>query len=82
MILLYKSNLKKAVRRLRTNTTETEELVWSMIRGKKLRGMQFYRQKIIGSYIVDFDGNSKIRSFISWYCYHFEKAESSTQIKF
>jgi len=34
--------------------TEAERLLWEKIRGKQLKGHQFYRQKIIGNYIVDF----------------------------
>jgi very-short-patch-repair endonuclease len=34
--------------------TDAERLLWSKIRGKQIRGQQFYRQKIIGEYIVDF----------------------------
>ncbi len=34
--------------------TDAEILLWSRIRGKQLRGYQFYRQKIIGNYIADF----------------------------
>ena len=34
--------------------TEAEKLLWSKIRKKQLKGYQFYRQKIIGNYIVDF----------------------------
>lgn len=34
--------------------TDAERLLWSKIRGKQLKGYQFYRQKIIGNYIVDF----------------------------
>ncbi len=34
--------------------TEAEKLLWSEIRRKKLKGFQFYRQKIIGNYITDF----------------------------
>ena len=29
-------------------------LLWSKLRGKQLKGYQFYRQKIIGKYIADF----------------------------
>jgi len=29
-------------------------LLWSKIRAKQLKGYQFYRQRIIGNYIVDF----------------------------
>jgi len=34
--------------------TDAEKLLWSKIRGKQLKGVQFYRQKIIGNYIADF----------------------------
>jgi len=34
--------------------THGERLVWSKIRRKQLKGYQFYRQRIIGNYIVDF----------------------------
>lgn len=34
--------------------TDAEKLLWSKIRCKQLKGCQFYRQKIIGNYIVDF----------------------------
>jgi very-short-patch-repair endonuclease len=34
--------------------TDAEMLLWSKIRGKQLKDRQFYRQKIIGGYIVDF----------------------------
>jgi len=41
--------------------TEAEKLLWSRIRGKQLKGVQFYRQKVIGNYIADFYcANSKI----------------------
>ena len=34
--------------------TDAERLLWSKIRRKQLKGIQFYRQKIIGNYIADF----------------------------
>jgi very-short-patch-repair endonuclease len=34
--------------------TDAENRLWSKLRRKQLRGHQFYRQKIIGKYIVDF----------------------------
>jgi very-short-patch-repair endonuclease len=34
--------------------TDAEMLLWSKLRGKQLKGLQFYRQKIIDNYIVDF----------------------------
>jgi len=34
--------------------TDSERVLWSRLRGKQLLGVQFYRQKPIGNYIVDF----------------------------
>ena len=34
--------------------TDSERVLWSRLRGKQLLGVQFYRQKPIGEYIVDF----------------------------
>lgn len=53
-MLKYNPNLKPIARSLRTNMTKGEELLWSRLRRKQLRGVQFYRQRPIGSYIVDF----------------------------
>jgi len=34
--------------------TDAERLLWSKLRRKQLKDCQFYRQRIIGNYIVDF----------------------------
>jgi len=51
-------NLKQPARELRKNMTEAERLLWSKIRRKQLKGKQFYRQKVISNYIVDFHCHS------------------------
>ena len=33
---------------------DAEKLLWSKLRRKQLKGLQFYRQKVIGNYIADF----------------------------
>ena len=48
------SNLKDKARGLRKNLTDSESALWSRLRNKQLLGIQFYRQKPIGEYIVDF----------------------------
>src|SRR4030066_2484802 len=53
-MLRYTKNLKGYSKSLRVNMTEAERLLWEKIRGKQLKGYQFYRQKTIGSCIVDF----------------------------
>ena len=41
-------------RNLRKNMTYPETILWSRIRLKQLKGYQFYRQKPIDEYVVDF----------------------------
>ena len=64
-MLPYNKRLRRYSRELRKNMTEAEangpgarmdrsRLLWSRIRRKQLKGYPFYRQKIIGNYIVDF----------------------------
>ncbi|MCP4398115.1 MAG: DUF559 domain-containing protein [bacterium] len=53
-MLPFNRKLKSRARDLRKNMTEAEKLLWSKIRRKQLKGYQFYRQKNIGNYIVDF----------------------------
>lgn len=53
-MLPYKGNLKDKARLLRKRMTDSERVLWSRVRGKQLLGVQFYRQKPIGDYIVDF----------------------------
>jgi very-short-patch-repair endonuclease len=53
-MLQYNESLKVYSRQLRRNMPDAEKLLWSKIRGKQLKGFQFYRQKPIGNFIVDF----------------------------
>jgi len=53
-VIYYNRKLKPTARTLRKNMTDSERLLWSRIRRKQLRGFQFYRQKVVGNYIVDF----------------------------
>jgi very-short-patch-repair endonuclease len=53
-MLPYNNKLKPFSRSLRSNMTDAERLLWSKIRWKQFKGVQFYRQKIIGNYIADF----------------------------
>ncbi len=53
-MLRYKVQLKLKARYLRKNMTDSERALWSRLRGKQLLGVQFYRQKPIGDFIVDF----------------------------
>lgn len=50
----YGRFLKAPARTLRSNMTDTEQALWQRIRHKQIRGVQFYRQKPLLCYIVDF----------------------------
>lgn len=53
-MLEYHQHLRDPARDLRKNQTEAEKLLWSKLRRKQLCGLQFYRQKPIAGFIVDF----------------------------
>ena len=53
-MLRYSSRLKGKARSLRANLTDAEQCLWARLRRKQVLGVQFYRQKPIGSYIADF----------------------------
>jgi very-short-patch-repair endonuclease len=53
-MLPYNKKLKNNARRLRNDMTDAERLLWSKIRKKQLKDVQFYRQKTIGNCIADF----------------------------
>ena len=53
-MLRYNNRLKPKARDLRKNMTDSENVLWSRLRRKQLLGVQFYRQKPIGNYVVDF----------------------------
>ena len=53
-MLPYNKNLKHYSRQLREDMTDAERKLWAKIRRKQIKECQFYRQKTIGDYIVDF----------------------------
>ena len=53
-MLQYNPRLKDISRRLRTEMTESERVLWAWLRNRRMRDVQFYRQKPIGNLIVDF----------------------------
>ena len=46
--------LKLAARKLRNAMTDAERHLWVWLRRKQLEGVQFYRQRPIARYVVDF----------------------------
>jgi len=53
-MLPYEKKLKPIARRLRTSMTDAEQKLWLHLRRKRIAGVQFYRQKPLGPYVVDF----------------------------
>ena len=54
MMLTYSKKLKPFARQLRNDMTPHERIVWQKIRCKQIHNVQFYRQKPVGSVIIDF----------------------------
>jgi very-short-patch-repair endonuclease len=50
----YNKTLKQFSRTLRSSMTDAEQHLWWRLRNKQLGGVQFYRQKPLLSFIVDF----------------------------
>ena len=48
------TSIRSMVRAYRRNPTEAERILWSALRGRKLRELRFRRQHPISGYIVDF----------------------------
>ena len=57
MRITYNPNLRPLARKLRKEGTLAEVLLWQQLKGRKIRGYPFTRQKPIGNYIVDFYGS-------------------------
>ncbi|HVV69501.1 MAG TPA: endonuclease domain-containing protein [Gammaproteobacteria bacterium] len=51
---MSKSKFKQFAKSLRTNATDTEQLLWQHLRGHRFFKVKFKRQQPIGEYIVDF----------------------------
>ena len=54
MKLYYDPKLKTLARELRKKGVLSEALLWNQLKGSRMLGYQFARQKPIGPYIVDF----------------------------
>ena len=53
-ILSYNKQLVPLAKHMRKNLTDSEQAIWQKIRMKQLCGFQFYRQRPVGNYILDF----------------------------
>ena len=46
--------LRQQARRFRTDQTPAEQILWSHLRKRQLKGYKFRRQHVIGRFVVDF----------------------------
>lgn len=53
-IIPYDPKLKLRARELRNNSTQAEIILWMHLKGRKMRGYDFHRQKPLSHFIVDF----------------------------
>lgn len=53
-IIPYNPKLKELARKLRNNSTKSEIALWQELKGKKIYGYDFHRQKPLLNYIADF----------------------------
>ena len=53
-VIPYNPKLVELAKHLRNNSTKSEVILWNYLKGKKMLGIDFTRQKPIESYIVDF----------------------------
>jgi len=51
---MQSNHLKHIARKLRNNATEAERKLWQHLRRKQIKNLQFYRQRPLGKYVVDF----------------------------
>lgn len=54
LFLPYNPKLKDRAKELRKAGNLSEALLWNQFKNKKLNGLSFDRQRVIGNYIVDF----------------------------
>ena len=53
-MLPFNRDHKERARELRTNMTDAERALWNEVRRKQIFGAQFYRQKPVDQFVVDF----------------------------
>ncbi len=78
----YNPKLKDLAKNLRNNSTRAEIILWNYLKGKKLKGYDFHRQKPIENFIVDFFCNKLILAIeLDGYTHGFEEVLVKDEIK-
>ena len=78
-IIPYNPKLKQLAKNLRNNSTLSEVLLWQHLKGKKMKGYDFHRQKPVGNYIVDFFCNELMLAIEIDGMSHDEKIDEDTE---
>jgi very-short-patch-repair endonuclease len=74
MKVKYHPKLKELARRLRDNSTKSEIRLWQYLKGKKMMGYDFHRQKPVDNFILDFFCNKlKLAIELDGYTHTFEE---------
>jgi very-short-patch-repair endonuclease len=74
--LLYDPSLKASARSLRKAGILHEAILWRELKSKKVNGLDFTRQKIIGRYIIDFyNASNKIAIEVDGYSHDNEQSQ-------
>lgn len=82
MKINYHQKLKYLARKLRNKSTRSEVKLWQCLKGKKMMGYDFHRQKPIGNFIVDFFCNKlKLVIEVDGYTHIFEDVADKDKLK-
>jgi len=78
----YSPHLKTIAQKLGRDSTRSEIILWKHLKGKKVQGFDFNRQKPVGKYIVDFYcSRLKLAIEVDGYTHRFDKAVKKDEEK-
>ncbi|GJQ58680.1 MAG: hypothetical protein SCALA701_14810 [Candidatus Scalindua sp.] len=78
----YDPKLKELARKLRNNSTKSEINLWHHLKGKRMMGYDFHRQKPVDHFIVDFFCNKlKLAIELDGYTHTFEEVADKDKLK-
>ena len=80
-MLTYRGDLKPLARNLRSTMTDAEQKLWFHLRRKQILDVQFYRQRPIGKFIVDFYAPSIKLVVEADGAQHFDEVEKTADTK-
>lgn len=81
-IIPYKPILKEYARWLRNHSTQAEIRMWKYLKGKRMKGYDFHRQKPIDSFILDFFCHELMLGIeVDGFTHKWEKTKKKDKIK-